>query len=107
LIGLAEPNPHLLAEPAQRCAQKKNSGEEQYGGAIHVLKAEEGTAKAHGKQQCRAYPAGLCETCGVVQQIGPSPQPRKIRLEVGTRWLIIGNVLQRVNIARRNTTSLR
>ena len=47
MIGLAEANLHLLAEPEERDTQQCNCQEEKYGGAVNMLQPEEGTAKTH------------------------------------------------------------
>jgi len=97
VIGLAEPYLDLLAEPKERSAEHGNRQKEKEARTVDMLQPEEGAGEGHDKQQARTRSAGKREACSIVQQASTSPQPWKVRFEVGTGSVSIVDVVQIAN----------
>jgi hypothetical protein len=94
MIGFADPDCHFLAEPEERDAHQSNCHEEKKASAIHVLEPKEGASKAHAQQQGGAHSRGESQARRITQQAEPSAQSRYVRFEVGSRCIVIGDLVQ-------------
>jgi hypothetical protein len=59
-----------------------------------MRQSEKRARKFHDQEQRRAHPTEKCQMCCTVQEFGPLPQARNIRLEVGPSGIAVGDFIQ-------------
>ena len=78
MVGLAERDAHLLAEPEQRRNQQGNSQDEEDGSSVCVLQPEIGAGEADDQKQSHAHRTEKGEVCCIPQKLRPSAQTRNV-----------------------------
>jgi hypothetical protein len=97
MIGFGEAHPDFLPEPKERKTQQANRYCEKKRGPIFVPYLEEGADKANDQEKRRAHPTGQGQVCRAVQEFGPPPQSRNIRLEVSPSGIGVTDFIQIAN----------
>src|SRR5262249_10119478 len=94
MISLTQSDPHLLNKPQERRRQATERQQNQKGSSVFVLQLEERARKSHDEEQRRADRTGERQVCRLVQEFGPPAQAWNIGLKVGTRGIVVGDLIQ-------------